>query len=31
MEEETEICQSCNGSGEGQWDGSICHACGGEG
>jgi hypothetical protein len=25
------ICASCNGSGEGQWDGSVCRICGGSG
>lgn len=25
------ICSSCNGSGEGQWDGSLCRVCGGTG
>lgn len=26
-----EICDSCNGSGEGMYDGSSCHACRGRG
>lgn len=25
------MCSSCNGSGEGQWDGSLCRVCGGSG
>jgi len=25
------VCGSCNGSGEGQWDGSRCTECGGGG
>ena len=25
------ICNSCNGSGEGMYDGSTCHACRGNG
>lgn len=25
------LCGSCNGSGEGQYDGTTCHACGGTG
>jgi RecJ-like exonuclease len=32
--EETEedlICSDCNGSGEGQYDGTICHTCHGGG
>ena len=31
QEEEEPICPSCNGSGEGQWDGSRCHQCKGRG
>ena len=26
-----EICGTCNGSGEGQYDGSTCSICGGKG
>jgi hypothetical protein len=29
--EEPEMCTSCNGSGEGMYDGSICNSCGGDG
>lgn len=29
--EEEPICPSCNGSGEGQWDGSRCSQCKGRG
>jgi len=25
------ICPACSGSGEGQFDGTICHKCKGEG
>ena len=30
-EDEDVICSSCNGSGEGQYDGAICNVCGGSG
>jgi hypothetical protein len=30
-EEEDEICGSCNGSGEGRYDGSTCYSCKGSG
>jgi hypothetical protein len=29
--DEPEICSSCNGSGEGMYDGTRCADCGGEG
>lgn len=29
--DEHEMCASCNGSGEGQYDGTTCPACGGTG
>lgn len=29
--EEHELCSSCNGSGEGRYDGTICASCGGRG
>jgi hypothetical protein len=25
------LCGTCNGSGEGQYEGTKCHACGGKG
>jgi len=25
------ICRDCNGSGEGRFDGSVCHRCRGQG
>ena len=25
------ICSACNGSGEGLWEGGICHVCRGDG
>ena len=28
---ENEICNYCNGSGEGMYDGSKCYTCGGSG
>ena len=28
---EYEICSQCNGSGEGQYDGSTCPVCNGDG
>ncbi|MFY8161967.1 MAG: hypothetical protein ACOVNU_11605 [Candidatus Kapaibacteriota bacterium] len=28
---ELPICSTCNGSGEGMWDGSRCSVCGGSG
>jgi hypothetical protein len=28
---ETELCSACNGSGEGQYEGSSCDTCGGRG
>jgi len=30
-EENEGVCSACNGSGEGAFDGSICHECGGRG
>ena len=30
-EEYDSLCASCNGSGEGMWDGSTCRVCGGSG
>lgn len=30
-DEYDDICSSCNGSGEGMWDGSTCRVCGGSG
>ena len=30
-EEDNDVCGVCNGSGEGQWDGSSCHECKGSG
>jgi len=30
-EDEEGVCSSCNGSGEGMYDGSTCHECGGRG
>jgi hypothetical protein len=30
-DDDEEICSSCNGSGEGNYDGSTCSACGGSG
>ena len=30
-DDEPAICGSCNGSGEGQYDGTRCTACGGRG
>ena len=30
-DDEHDICPQCNGSGEGMYDGSICHACHGSG
>lgn len=30
-EEESTICSTCNGSGEGMWDGSTCRTCKGSG
>lgn len=31
LPESDEICASCNGSGEGMYDGTRCHSCGGSG
>ena len=31
MTDETAICIACNGSGEGQYDGTRCRSCGGSG
>ena len=31
MNNSDDICPSCCGSGEGQYDGTICHACKGRG
>lgn len=28
---EDELCSSCNGTGEGMYDGTICRSCGGKG
>jgi tRNA(Ile2) C34 agmatinyltransferase TiaS len=30
-EEDEGVCPNCNGSGEGAYDGSTCHECGGRG
>jgi len=30
-DDEGRICGSCNGSGEGMYDGSTCRSCGGSG
>jgi len=30
-EDEPDICSGCNGSGEGQYDGTSCSTCGGSG
>lgn len=30
-DEDEHYCQSCNGTGEGQWDGASCSSCGGSG
>ena len=31
MTDDEEICPSCNGSGEGMFDGTRCRSCGGSG
>lgn len=31
QDDEDEICSECNGSGEGQYDGTRCQHCGGQG
>lgn len=28
---DTEICPACEGSGEGEFDGAVCHTCRGRG
>ena len=30
-DDEQDLCAQCNGTGEGQWSDSICHACHGSG
>ena len=31
MNEATDICITCSGTGEGYWSGSVCGVCGGTG